>query len=94
MCQSAHAEELGKYISLVQVNERPTQTDKSTCFNKIRTNEWVPISCNSNAHWTGPRGSTPQSSNCTATYHPSSQKLSKLDEPDMQDIAGEVGTNS
>ena len=25
-------------------------------------------------------------------YHPS-QKLSKLDEPDMQDIVGEVGTN-
>ena len=29
----------------------------------------------------------------TATYHPS-QKLSKLDEPDMRDAAGEVGTNS
>ena len=29
----------------------------------------------------------------TATYHPS-QKLSKLDEPDMQDTAGEVGTRS
>ena len=28
----------------------------------------------------------------TATYH-SSRKLSKLDEPDMRDIAGEVGTN-
>ena len=25
---------------------------------------------------------------------PPSRKLSKLDEPDMQDIAGEVGTNS
>ena len=30
---------------------------------------------------------------CTATYH-SSQKLPKLDEPDMQDTAGEVGTSS
>ena len=38
-------------------------------------------------------GNTPQSSNCTATYHPS-QKLSKLDEPDMQDTAREVGMNS
>ena len=28
-----------------------------------------------------------------ATYHPS-QKLSTLDEPDMRDTAGEVGTNS
>ena len=34
----------------------------------------------------------PQSSCCIATYH--SRKLSKLDEPDMQDPAGEVGTNS
>ena len=38
-------------------------------------------------------GSTPQSSSCTATYHPS-RKLSKLDELDMCDTAGEVGTNS
>ena len=38
-------------------------------------------------------GSTPQSSSCTATYH-SSRKLSKLDEQDMQDTAGEVGTRS
>ena len=33
-----------------------------------------------------------QNSSCTATYHPS-RKLSKLDEPDMRDTAGEVGTN-
>ena len=38
-------------------------------------------------------GSTPQSSGCTATYYPS-WKLSKLDEPDMWDTTGEVGTNS
>ena len=37
---------------------------------------------------------TPQQSNtCTATYHPS-RKLSKLDEPEMQDTAGEPGTSS
>ena len=35
----------------------------------------------------------PQSSSCTATYHPS-RKISKSDEPDMQDTAGEVGTSS
>ena len=35
----------------------------------------------------------PQRSSCTATYHPS-RKLSKLDEPDMQDTAGEVRTSS
>ena len=32
-------------------------------------------------------------SSCTATYHPS-RKLSKLDEPDMQDTAGEIRKNS
>ena len=45
------------------------------------------------AIYTGPRGSTPQSSSCTATYHPS-RKLSKLDKPDMHNTAGEVGTSS
>ena len=35
----------------------------------------------------------PESSSCTATYHPS-QKVSNLDEPYMQDTAGEVGTSS
>ena len=34
-----------------------------------------------------------KSSSCTATCHPS-RKLSKLDELDMRDTAGEVGTNS
>ena len=40
-----------------------------------------------------PGGNTPQSPNCTVTYLPL-RKLSKLDEPDMQDIAGEAGTSS
>ena len=44
-------------------------------------------------YWTSHGGSTPQSTSCTATYHPS-RKLSKLDEPDMRDTAGEVGTSS
>ena len=35
----------------------------------------------------------PQDTNCTATYL-LSRKLFKLDEPDMQDTAGEAGTNS
>ena len=38
-------------------------------------------------------GNTTQSTNCTATYLPS-RKLSKLDEPDIQDTAGEAGTSS
>ena len=38
-------------------------------------------------------GNTPQSTNYMATYLPS-RKLSKLDEPDMQDNAGEAGTSS
>ena len=44
-------------------------------------------------YWTSPGGSNPQSSSCTATYHPS-QKLSKLDKADVQDTTGEVGMNS
>ena len=40
-----------------------------------------------------PGGNTPERSSCTAIYHPS-RKVSKLDEPDMQDTAGEVGTSS
>ena len=43
--------------------------------------------------WTSPGGNTPKSSSCTATNLPS-RKLSKLDEPDMQDTAGEAGTSS
>ena len=35
----------------------------------------------------------PTRTNCTATYLPS-WKLSKLDEPDMQETAGEAGTSS
>ena len=36
---------------------------------------------------------TPQDTNCTSTCL-LSRKLFKLDEPDMQDTAGEAGTNS
>ena len=36
---------------------------------------------------------TPQDTNYTATCLPS-QKISKLNEPDMQDTAGEAGTSS
>ena len=43
--------------------------------------------------WTIPGSNTPQDINCTATY-PLSRKLSKLDEPDMQDTAGEAEMNS
>ena len=44
-------------------------------------------------YWTSPGDSTSQSSSYTATYHPS-RKLSKLDEPDTRDTAGEVRTSS
>ena len=44
-------------------------------------------------YWTSPGGNTPQSTNYTATYLPS-WKLSKLNEPDMQDTAEEAGTSS
>ena len=44
-------------------------------------------------YWTSPGGNTPQGTNYTATCI-SSRKLCKLDEPDMQDTAGETRTNS
>ena len=40
-----------------------------------------------------PGSNTPQDTNCTATS-PLSRKLFKLDEPDMQDTAGEAEMNS
>ena len=40
-----------------------------------------------------PGGNTPQGTNYTATCLPP-RKLSKLDEPDMQDTSGEAGTSS
>ena len=43
--------------------------------------------------WTRLGGNTSQSLNCTATYL-LLRKLSKLDEPDMQDIARKAGTSS
>ena len=43
--------------------------------------------------WTSLGGNTPQDTNCTATCL-LSRKLFKLDELDMQDTAGEAGTNS
>ena len=39
-------------------------------------------------YWTSPGDSTRQNSNCMATYH-LSRKLSKLDEPNMRDTAGQ-----
>ena len=44
-------------------------------------------------YWTSPGYSTQQSSSCTVTNHPS-RKLSKLDEPDTRDTAGEVRMSS
>ena len=44
-------------------------------------------------YWTSPGGNTPHGTNYMATCLPS-RKLYKLDEPDMQDIAGEARTNS
>ena len=54
-------------------------------------NIWLQECCKQ--YWTSHGGSTPQSSSSMATYYPS-QKLSKLDESDMRDTAGEVRMNS
>ena len=53
---------------------------------------WILLFC-CEQYWTSPGGTTPQDTNYTATCLPS-RKLSKLDEPDMQDTAGEAGTSS
>ena len=44
-------------------------------------------------YWRSPGGNTQQGNNYTATCLPS-RKQSKLDQPDMQDTAGEAGTSS
>ena len=44
-------------------------------------------------YWICPGGSTPQSSSCTATYHPS-RKLLKFYKLDVQNTPGEVGKSS
>ena len=48
---------------------------------------------NNNYKDLSPGGNTSQDTNYTATCLPS-RKLSKLDEPDTQDTAGEAGTSS
>ena len=48
----------------------------------------IPLEC-CEQYWTSPEASTPQSTSSTTTNHPS-RKLSRLDEPDMQDTAREV----
>ena len=62
-----------------------------TCPLNIRY--YLSISSPRNMEKKSPGGNTPQSTNYTATCPPS-RKLSKLDEPDMQDTAGEAGTIS
>ena len=44
-------------------------------------------------YWTSPGGNMPQNSSYKATCHPL-RKLSKLDQPDMRETAGEVRTNA
>ena len=51
------------------------------------------MALNTASESTNPGGNTQQGTNYTATFLPS-RKLSKLDEPDMQDTAGEAGTSS
>ena len=67
----------------------------------LGTSTVTPLSLKTNAiegiiftlHWTSPGGNTPQGTNYAATCLPS-RKPSKLDEPYMQDTAGEAGTSS
>ena len=71
---------------------RPSKSRGSIKLNVWRKSLTTTQEC-CEQYWTSHGSSTRQISSCTATYHPS-WKISKLDEPDMWDTAGEVGTNS
>ena len=68
-------------------------SEHSRLFIRCSTMEHIYIYIYIYKSWTSPGGDTPQDTNCTATCL-LSRKLFKLDEPDMQDTAGEAGTNS
>ena len=68
------------------------KTDEHILKNLIQKNV-LPTDPTKKVSLISPGGNTPQSTNYTATYLPS-RKLSKLDEPDMQDTGGEAGTGS
>ena len=71
------------------------QKSFSELLNKIKKEnshcylEWFGSPAIYKQYWTSPGGNIPQGTNYTATCLPS-RKLSKLDEPDMQDTAGEA----
>ena len=69
------------------------KTAREEARRQLHKNAAIYITLFNIAQWTSPGGNTPQGTNHTATWLPS-RKLSKLDEPDMQDTAGEAGTSS
>ena len=68
--------------------------DESLCFRGLILSHFFLFYCFTFCIFKNlsPRGNTPQGTNYTATCP--SRKLYKLDEPDMQDTAGEARTNS
>ena len=83
--------------SAEQSNKKYTSVNNRCLRSKISGDNLdcgrVELSADATLTWTIPGGNTPQDTNCTATCL-LSRKLFKLDEPDMQDTAGEAGTNS
>ena len=67
--------------------------DRDLSVSQIELNRILMLNWICEQFWTSPGGNSPQDTNYTATFL-LSWKLSKLDEPDMQDTAGEAGTSS
>ena len=61
-------------------------------FHRV-SNSLILFVCSCEQYWISAGSNTQQSTNYTATCLPS-RKLSKLDEPDTQDTAGEAETSS
>ena len=88
MNQSHDPKKKSKPIKMDKFRDYSYEKVIMTCFYYI-----IHYNCRLASPWTSPGGNTPQDTNCTATCL-LSRKLFKLDEPDMQDTAGEAGTNS
>ena len=89
---NAHLEVAAKYIP-TKLRAKSRVPWETLAVREKRADVKTASKCNGKNPTDTTGGNTPQSSSCTATYLPS-RKLSKLDEPDMQDTAREAGTSS
>ena len=90
--QSVYSTAPADWASQKLMNPFIYETKESTCIHGDTEYFDIVAEC-SEQYWTSPGGNTQQGTNYTATCLPS-RKLSKLDEPDMQDTAEEARTSS